>query len=1263
MSLGRFDMSSPLARALAVGSGFVVAAVVAARLLPKGLPLGVVLFGLVLGALSSLTAMGLVIVYRSARIINFAQAEIGGLAASVATILVVGNHEPYVVAVIAGIATAVITGALVDVLVIRRLFEAPRLIVTVATIGLAQVLGAAELALPNVIGHVGPLTTFTTPFSFSRRIFPFVFTGDSLVAVLAVVAIVIGLGYFLGSSLLGVAIRGAADSPDRAELLGIPVRRLSTVTWMVAAGLSGVGAILTSPILGPQLGVVGGPVVLLAPLTAAVIARMESLKTAFIASLAIGVFQQAVYWSYPRATTVDVGLFVAVLAGLLFQRRRISRTDDAGLGGYVAVREVRRIPDVLRRLPEVRWARRALAVAGVVAVVVVPIGMNDSRRTLLAYVAIFAIIGVSLVVLTGWSGQMSLGQFAFAGVGGATTASLYVHLHADLFLCLFAAIAIGALTATIVGVPAIRIPGLFLAAATMAFAVPVSTFLLNSSYFPKLVPQRLTRPAVLQRFDLKDPLAFFFLCAVALAAAVFVARNYRMTRPGRAAVAVRDNARGAAAYAVSPLRVRLTAFAFAGGLAGLGGGLYVVGLEGVPFSGFPPALSFEVFAMVVVGGLGSLAGGIAGAFYVYGAQYFLHGSLQLLATGAGIMVVVLVFPGGLADLGYRLRDRLLRAVARRHDLSVPSLAEKPEFEPELEAAAQNATAPVQLEADDGGLLRLGHVDASYGTVPVLFGVDLLVQPGEIVGLLGTNGAGKSTALRVVSGLLPARRGEVVFDGRDITRLSPVERVKNGLVMVPSGRNIFPSLTVRDNLRLAGWLARHDHAEVAASTERALELFPALRARLDTLAGSLSGGEQQMLSIAQALQCRPRLLMVDELSLGLAPTVVAQLLEVVRDLAASGVTVVLVEQSVNLATSIAQRSVFMERGQVRFAGPTAELTRRPDLLRSIFLGDASRTPARTRPRTPSVEERDRERAFEVAGIGRTFGGVAALSDVSLHADEGEIVGIIGANGAGKTTLFDICSGFLAPTRGRVRLGPVDVTEMPAHIRADLGLGRVFQDARLFPSLSVAETIAVALERHLEVRDPLLSMLRTGAVRDSEAVAATAVRELVVRMRLERYEDAFVSELSTGTRRVVELACVLAHDPRVLLLDEPTSGIAQRESEAFGRLLLDLREQTGATFLVIEHDVPLVASIADRLVCLHLGEVIAEGRPRDVLRDRAVVAAYLGDDSAAIARSGAARPRRRSRPLVAQRRSAPTDDGEGSTTRVTNRVREATQAGGR
>jgi ABC-type branched-subunit amino acid transport system ATPase component/ABC-type branched-subunit amino acid transport system permease subunit len=1195
-------------------AGFVVCCAAGGWLLPNGLPVGIILFGLLLGSLTALTAMGLVILYRSARIINFAQAEIGGLSAAVAVILVTGAHLPYLVAVPIGLVAALVTGALIDLVVMRWIFQSPRLIVTVATIALAQLIGAAELGLPGAFAHLKPLTTFTTPFTASRRIGPMVFNGNEFLAMLVVPVVLLGLAWFFGRTTIGVAIRGAADSTDRATLLGIPVRRLSTVTWVIAAGLSGVAALLTAPILGPQIGLLGGPESLLPPLAAAVVARMESLPTAFFASLAIGVFQQAVFWSYPRASTVDVALFVLVLGSLVLQRRRVARVDDSGLGGYVAVREVRPIPDVLRRLPEVRWGRAAIAALVVVGVFGLPLVVSPSKQTLLAYLAIYGILAVSMVILTGWSGQVSLGQFAFAGVGAGTTAALFVDLHADLFLCLGAAAVVGAVAAVLIGIPAIRLPGLFLAVATLAFSVPVSTFLLNSSYFPKFTPAQLMRPAVFQRIGLDSALSFYFFCLVFLIAALVLARNYRRTRAGRVAMAVRDNARGAAAFAVSPLRVRLSVFAFAGALAGVAGGLYVIGLRGVPFSGFSPELSLDVFIMVVIGGVGTLTGGLLGAAYLQGVQYFLRGAWQLLATGGGLLIVVIVFPGGLADLFYRARDAALGWVAARHDLSVPSLAERAAFEPNPPHAEAAATT--------AGLLSLRGVDAAYGSVPVLFGVDLEIADGEIVGLLGTNGAGKSTALRVVSGLLKARQGTVTFDGRDVTGLSPVDRVRAGIVMVPSGRGVFPSLTVADNLRLGAWLARRDRPFVEATTARIFELFPPLELRLGTAAGLLSGGEQQMLTIAQALYCRPRLLMIDELSLGLAPIVVAELLDVVRGLAAEGVTVVIVEQSLSLATSVAQRSVFMERGQVRFSGPTAELAARPDLVRSVFFGGAGDV---TRRR--ALRARTGPAAFAVQDVSRHFGGVAALDRVSLEVGEGEILGIIGANGAGKTTLFDICSGFLAPSAGRLFLGEVDVTDAPAYERADLGLGRVFQDARLFPSLTVSEAIAVALERHIEVRDPILSALHTGPVADSEAEVRRRVAVLIERFGLERYRDAFVSELSTGTRRVVELAGVVAHDPRVLLLDEPTSGIAQRESEALGRLLLDLRAQTGSAFIVIEHDVPLVASIADRLVCLHLGEVIAEGRPRAVLADPAVVAAYLGDDSAAIERSGGAgRPRR-------------------------------------
>ena len=211
--------------------GVAVAWAVAARLLPRGLPSGVVLQGLVLGGLTSLTAMGLVLVYRASRVFNFAQAEIGGLAATTGVIMVAGAHLPYVVAVASGLAVAAATGWLIDATVVRRFFTAPRLIFTVATVGLAQVLGAAQIGLPGLFGHLDALSTFRTPFKTSFSVAPLLFTGDHVMAMVAVPLVLLGLAWFFSRSDVGIAIRAAADSSDRALLLGIPVRRLSRVTF------------------------------------------------------------------------------------------------------------------------------------------------------------------------------------------------------------------------------------------------------------------------------------------------------------------------------------------------------------------------------------------------------------------------------------------------------------------------------------------------------------------------------------------------------------------------------------------------------------------------------------------------------------------------------------------------------------------------------------------------------------------------------------------------------------------------------------------------------------------------------------------------------------------------------------------------------------------------------------------------------------------------------------------------------------------------
>jgi branched-chain amino acid transport system ATP-binding protein len=524
-------------------------------------------------------------------------------------------------------------------------------------------------------------------------------------------------------------------------------------------------------------------------------------------------------------------------------------------------------------------------------------------------------------------------------------------------------------------------------------------------------------------------------------------------------------------------------------------------------------------------------------------------------------------------------------------------------------------------------LLLGRqIDVHYDNVQVLFGVDFEIDEGEIVALMGTNGAGKSTLLRAISGLVQASGGAIVFDGRDMTHAPPDEIAGRGVSVVPGGQGVFTQLTVADNLRLAGWGHKRRGAQVSEDTERVLAMFPVLRERLDEPAGNLSGGQQQMLTLGMAFIGKPRLLMIDELSLGLAPSVVSRLLGIVRELRDSGTTVILVEQSVNVALTVADRAYFMEKGEIRFEGSTAELLERPDLLRSVFLrAAAEEVEAEQGELVSHSAVREGTPVLEVRDVTRRFGGVRALDGVSFDVRPGEILGFIGPNGAGKTTLFDVISGYTPADTGSIRLlshgALTDLHDAPTHVRSWRGLGRSFQDGRLFPGLTVHESIAVALEQHVDVRDPVAATLHLPSVQDSEQKVQTRVDELIELLALGAYRDKFVREVSTGTRRVVDLACVLAQGPSVLLLDEPSSGIAQREAEALAPMLRRVRDELGASLLVIEHDLPLLGQISDRMIALDLGRVVAEGTPAEVIEHPAVVASYLGTDESAITRSGA------------------------------------------
>ena len=645
-------------------------------------------------------------------------------------------------------------------------------------------------------------------------------------------------------------------------------------------------------------------------------------------------------------------------------------------------------------------------------------------------------------------------------------------------------------------------------------------------------------------------------------------------------------------------------------------------------------------------------------------------SIGALFVLPGLVAIPLV--GAIGDhLGYRWGLLLMTPVLLVGGLAISRVGKVIDEDVHNVWVGTTARAQMMQERAQGRLelLSVRELGVSYGDVRVLFGIDLNVKEGEVIALLGTNGAGKSTLLKAISGVTEADRGAVVFDGRDITHAPPEQIAPMGIAQVPGGQGVFPSLTVAENLQAAGWMLRKDKKLRDERVAEVLDLFPVLQKRIDDHAADLSGGQQQMLTLGMAFMSRPRLLMIDELSLGLAPVVIEQLLGVVRAMSEQGTAIILVEQSVNVALTVADTAYFMEKGEIRFHGATTELLDRPDVLRSVFLEGATKgltselvsadaaagEPASPAPAPGTSGTGNGASSIPVVGaaasptnghavgldavdatgdgaitatatalsvreVSVAFGGIRAVDAVTFDLAEGEVLGIIGPNGAGKTTLFDLISGLTKVDSGRILLGEHDITGLSANRRAWRGLGRSFQDSQLFPSLTVEDTLMVALERWLDVRDPLDAALRLPAFVDSEAAARHRVDELIDLMGIESFRTKFVGELSTGSRRVVDLACVLAHEPSVVLLDEPSSGIAQREAEALAPLLVRIREALGASLIVIEHDMGLVTEISDRLLALDQGRALASGSASEVLSHPGVVDSYLGGDVAVIGRSG-------------------------------------------
>ncbi|TMD93713.1 MAG: hypothetical protein E6I76_13980, partial [Chloroflexi bacterium] len=641
---------------------------------PDRVPFGVVLQGAILGTGTGLLAVGLVLTYRATRAINFAYGAIGGVGAALAVGLHLGHGLPWALAVPLAVAVGVAVGGAVERLVIRRFREAPRLVLTVATIGLAQLLGGVELLIPQLLGTNSLVGGFDTPLNrIHITVDPVILTGNDLLIVAVVPAVLAALSWFLLRTEAGMAIRGIAENADRARLLGIPVGRLSLLVWLVAGGFAALTVTLTAPGSGLTIDAAAGATLLLPALAAAVVADLESLPTAFVVGVGLGVVDQVVRWNVDKQATETVVFLAVIMVALLVRHRRTSRVD-ADLSSWSIASGARPIAAALRALPEVRVTRIVAGLAVIAAALLVPAMASPSQLDQASIWLIYGLVAVSLVVLTGWGGTVSLGQMGIVGVGALVAGNLISRWNVDLFLALTGGAVAGGLVALLVGLPALRVRGLFLAVTTLAFAVAVDSFFLNPANFRTLMFEDFERPVLWQRFDLRSERSLYLVCLGVLVLTLLLVQGLRRARSGRALIAVRDNQRAAAAIAVPTVRTRLFGFVVAGVIAGVAGALHATVLRSIGFHTYETSLSLLVFSMAVIGGLGSLGGALSGVAFVELAGY-LFPRLQLIITGVGMLFVLLIIPGGIAEAAERLRDRILALLARRHGIDLTRAAD------------------------------------------------------------------------------------------------------------------------------------------------------------------------------------------------------------------------------------------------------------------------------------------------------------------------------------------------------------------------------------------------------------------------------------------------------------------------------------------------------------------------------------------------------------------------------------------------------------
>jgi ABC-type branched-subunit amino acid transport system ATPase component/ABC-type branched-subunit amino acid transport system permease subunit len=925
--------------------------------------------GVVGGLIIALVAMGIVLVYRSSRVINFAVGNMGVPATALFAIMAGKHGWPYWPALVAALIVGTLTGTVIELAVIRRLFRSPRVIVLVATIGVAQLCEAVTLALPEY--RTGSLQTqFPLPFSGEWHPGLDIEVTASQVLVLVVVPLItLGLWWLLGHTAFGDAVRASATNVDLARLTGISPKLVSTAVWSIAGFLSATAVILTASDQGSTDLVHIGPDTLLRGMAAALIGGMVSFPRAALGAIAIGIFDRVLFFNYTTETgLVQFVLFLLVLVLVA----RVSKRDAQTAGE--SFQFAPRINAVPERLKEIWWVRRipqlVAALALAVAVVLPLLSDKSERHQTWTTIVAFALCAVSVVVLTGWAGQLSLGQMAFAGLGALTAAAVSRGLAVDIgwhdtrilrgslpaigfpWSMLIGA-GLACLVAVLVGVGALRVRGLLLAISTLAFAIAAQVYLFDRPFFTGgrstvQIPRADIGPLELTHKNR----AFYYFTLIVLVVVLLLVGHLRRTGVGRMIVGVRENELAASAMTVSPARTKLTAFAVGGFVGGLGGVL--LGAVNLTFGPseryFLVEDSLKLVSIAVIGGLGSLTGAVVGALWVVGLPAFWPQNelVPLFTSSIGLLLILLYIPGGFVQIGYFARDSLLQwferrlppVPAKRATVPPPSLAHVARMRP----AATNA---------DGTVLAAHALTVQFGGLTAVNGIDFCAWPGEIVGLIGNNGAGKSTLLNAIGGYVPAR-GSVQLLGREVSRKRAHQRAALGLGRTFQSASLYPELTVRETVQLAlearrrtsfwvslTWLPsiRPERAKRAEAAE--LIDFLGLGRYADRYIAELSTGTRRIVELTSVLAVAPRVICLDEPTAGVAQREAEAfgplIVRVKEELDA---TLVVVEHDLPLILAISDRVYCLEAGQVIVEDVPEAIRTNPRVV-SSYLGTDER----------------------------------------------------------------------------------------------------------------------------------------------------------------------------------------------------------------------------------------------------------------------------------------------------------------------------------